>query len=305
MRVILYILLLLQAGWCTFDENFVTKTVGVGENATLSCNRNKSRGSATLFWIRTVTGTMPEILGKGFNFDYDHVNRIGRFTTKQEPGTLVLQITKTKLSDTAFYYCLKSQQRDITFYKGIFLQIKGPEPDVTAVVQGSPSDAIYAGDSVTLPCSVLSDSEKKTCPEEHRVFWFRVASDESHHRLIYGQSNSDGECDVKSPDAQSLQSCAYSFFKDNLTSTDAGTYYCAVAACGRIVFGNGTKLDIEVVSTHDAEKTVMFLSLLCAALAVSLIVTAFLVCAVRKTSCNCCQGKTNSLHFHKLLFPKS
>ena len=62
---------------------------------------------------------------------------------------------------------------------------------------------------------------------------------------------------------------------------------------------------VLVVSTHDAEKTDMFLSVLCAALAVSLIVTAFLVCAVWKTSCNCCKGKTNSLHVHKLLFPKS
>ena len=112
---------------CTLDENFVTKTVGVGEDVTLSCNRNISRGIATFFWIRIVTGTMPEILGKGFSFDYDPVNRIDRFTTKQEPGRLVLRITKTKLSDTAFYYCLKSpqSQQSITFSKGIFLQIKG------------------------------------------------------------------------------------------------------------------------------------------------------------------------------------
>ncbi|KAJ8337701.1 hypothetical protein SKAU_G00366670 [Synaphobranchus kaupii] len=39
--------------------------------------------------------------------------------------------------------------------------------------------------------------------------------------------------------------CVYNFPKRNLSLSDAGTYYCAVATCGEILFGNGTKLDIE------------------------------------------------------------
>ena len=31
----------------------------------------------------------------------------------------------------------------------------------------------------------------------------------------------------------------------NLISSDAGTYYCAVASCGEILFGSGSKLLIK------------------------------------------------------------
>ena len=119
----------------------------------------------------------------------------------------------------------------------------GPEPDITAVTLDIQSDPVSSGDSVTLQCSVLSDSESKRCSEEHKVYWFRAGSNESHRSLIYAHGNSADECE-KSPDGRSPQKCVYSFSK-NISSSDAGTYYCAVATCGEILFGNGTKLDIE------------------------------------------------------------
>ncbi|XP_054872858.1 signal-regulatory protein beta-2-like [Amphiprion ocellaris] len=242
-----------------------------------------------LFWIRFFAGNLPEILGKTFSFDYNDKKEISRIKTKQEPGRFVLHIRKTEQSDTAFYYCLISQHRSIRFLEGIFLRVEGPEPDITAVIQHFLPDPVHPGDSVTLQCSVLSDSEKNTCPEQqHSVFWFNIGSDESPPSLIYAQTNSGDECE-RSLEAPSLQSCVYSFFKENISSSDAGTYYCAVVACGMVVFGNGTKLDIEVVSTHDSQKDDTFLFLLCAALAVSLIVIVFLVHAIRKKSCDCCK----------------
>ena len=119
----------------------------------------------------------------------------------------------------------------------------GPEPDITAITQDFPSDPVHPGDSVTLQCSVLSDSENKKCPEEHRVYWFRAGSDESHPSFIYAHGNSGDECE-KSPETRSPQKCVYNFSK-NISSSDAGTYYCAVATCGEVLFGNGTKLEIE------------------------------------------------------------
>ncbi|CAK6964726.1 signal-regulatory protein beta-2-like [Scomber scombrus] len=216
MLILVPILLMLKIGRCTIDHIFTTKTVDVGQNVTLT----------------------------SFAFDYNTVNQYNhRISAKQGPGAFVLHITKTQLSDTAVYYCIKVKKTSMTFLGGTFLRIKGPEPDITAVTQDFPSDPVRPGDSVTLQCSVLSDSESKSCPEEHKVYWFRAGSDESHLSLIYAHENRSDQCE-KSPEIRSPQKCVYSFSK-KVSSSDAGTYYCAVATCGEILFGNGTKLDIE------------------------------------------------------------
>uniref|UniRef100_A0A8D0AII8 Ig-like domain-containing protein n=1 Tax=Sander lucioperca TaxID=283035 RepID=A0A8D0AII8_SANLU len=223
-------------------KQFWTKTVGVGQNVTLTCTRQRNWHSTNLFWIRLVSGTFPEFLGGTIAYDFS-VFETRRITAKQEPGTFVLHITNTQISDTAVYYCIKVRQSYMTFSKGIFLRIKGPESDITAVTLDFPSVPVRPGDSVTLQCSVLSDSENKRCTEEHSVFWFRAGSDKSHPSLIYAQGNNSDGCE-KSPEALSSQKCIYSFSK-NVSSSDAGTYYCAVATCGEILFGNGIKLDSE------------------------------------------------------------
>ncbi|TKS72083.1 Signal-regulatory protein beta-2 [Collichthys lucidus] len=243
MLTVFYLLLILTVGRCSDDLNFDMKTVGVGDDVNLTCTRQKSSGQGTLFWIRLVSGNFLKFLGGTYSFDYNGVNKTPHMTTKQEPGTFLLQIHETKLSDTGLYYCIKINQLEMTFLKGTFLRIKGPEPDITAVIQVPPSDPVRPGDSVTLQCSVLSDSENKSSPGEHSVYWFRAGSDESQPSLIYAHGNSGDKCE-RSPHTHSPQKCVYSFSK-NVSSSDAGTYYCAVATCGEILFGNGTKLEIE------------------------------------------------------------
>nr|XP_046261692.1 signal-regulatory protein beta-2-like [Scatophagus argus] len=288
--ILFYILLMLRVGRCAAQQNFVRKTVAVGQSVTLTCARQTSERVGTLFWIKLVAGKLPEILGKVFSFDYDDgVKEISRIFSKQEPNRFDLHITKAMLSDTAFYYCLKVKRLNITFVKGAFLNIKGSEPDITAVIQEPPSDSVHPGDSVTLQCSVLSDPEDKTCPGGPSLFWFKAGSDESHPSVIYTHGDSGDGCD-KSPEAHAPQKCVYSFSK-NISSSDAGTYYCAVATCGEILFGNGTKLDIEDVSVdsiRDFQKDDVIFYLVCAALAISLIVIAFLVYTIRNKPCGCC-----------------
>ncbi|XP_044061708.1 signal-regulatory protein beta-2-like isoform X2 [Siniperca chuatsi] len=208
-----------------------------------------------------------------------------RVGPKQEPGTFLLHISTTKLSDTGVYYCIKVNQLDMKFVMGTFLRIKGPEPDITAIIQVPPSDPVRPGDSVTLQCSVLSDSENKTCPGAHSVYWFRAGSDESHPSVIYAHGNSGDECE-KSLEARSPQKCVYNFSK-KVSSSDAGTYYCAVATCGEILFGNGTKLDIQGTSLW-SQKANALIFLLCAVLAISLIVTAFLINTIKTNKSDCC-----------------
>ncbi|KAI3351517.1 hypothetical protein L3Q82_020372 [Scortum barcoo] len=103
----------------------------------------------------------------------------------------------------------------------------------TVVQWPTVSDSVRPGDLMTLQCSVLSDSENKTCPGDHNVYWFKTGSDKSHPNIIYTDGNRHDECDKRS-DTQ--KSCIYRFSK-NVSSSDAGTYYCAVATCGEILFG--------------------------------------------------------------------
>ena len=111
---------------CADDQIFVAKTVGVGDNVTLTCIRQRAESeTTTLFWIRLVSGNVPEFLGGTFAFDYDGVDKTTRITTKQEPGTFVLHINKAKLSDAGLYYCIKVDQLNMTLLKGTFLRIKG------------------------------------------------------------------------------------------------------------------------------------------------------------------------------------
>uniref|UniRef100_A0A3P9I3F8 Ig-like domain-containing protein n=1 Tax=Oryzias latipes TaxID=8090 RepID=A0A3P9I3F8_ORYLA len=239
MHVVLCTLLILQLGCCT-DEGFEIKTVNAGEDVTLSCY-NKSLNFAIFFWIKLVPGKMPEILGKGFSNGAGE-KKIGHFTTKEKEGKFILHTAKAKPSDSAFYYCLSLDGTDITFIRAVFLEMKGPHSDFPAVAQSS-VDPVSAGDVVALQCSVLSEFQNDACPEEHRVFWFRKTEGESHPTSIYARRSSDGDCDGGT-ETQPLQNCVYSFLK-NVSSSDAGLYYCAVAACGKVVFGNGTKLDVQ------------------------------------------------------------
>nr|XP_024656653.1 uncharacterized protein LOC112432341 [Maylandia zebra] len=232
---------------------FDTKNVAVGQNVTLNCFRDHRWLLTNLFWIRLVSQSFPEVLGSTISHNSSITEKIHHITTKQEPGTFVLHINRAQLNDTAVYYCIKESQLTMTFLKGTFLRVKGPDPGITGVTQDSLSNPVHPGDPVTLQCSVVSNSENRTCTEDHSVYWYRAKPDESHPSLIYIQGNNSYDCE-RSPEAASQQKCVYSFSR-NVSSSDTGTYYCAVATCGEILFGNGTKLDIEGSSIVTTAKT--------------------------------------------------
>ncbi|XP_005940264.1 uncharacterized protein LOC102314309 isoform X2 [Haplochromis burtoni] len=148
------------------------------------------------------------------------------------------------------------------------------ESNVQAVVQQSASEIIQQGDSVTLNCTVHTG----TCDEEHSVYWFQN-SDESHSQshpgLIYTHWGGNDQCEKEAK--TQTHTCVYNLPMNNLNLSHAGTYYCAVASCGHILFGNGTKLDFE----HN-----VFWSGTFAVTSILSVLLAFSVCVISK-KCIC------------------
>uniref|UniRef100_A0A3Q2D889 Ig-like domain-containing protein n=1 Tax=Cyprinodon variegatus TaxID=28743 RepID=A0A3Q2D889_CYPVA len=243
------LLLMLNFGFCTEDFKFKVKTVTAGQNVTLTCPRQTATlYQETLYWIRLVSGNWPEFLGATFNFEFDEVSKIPYIETKQDQGEFLLHINEAQQNDTGLYYCIKVRQLDFIFMNGTFLKIKGDKSDVTAVLQKPPSGPVYPELPEALQCSVLSNSERSTCPADNRVYWFKAGSDDSHPNLLYLQGNSLDECE-KISEAPSIQKCFYNFSE----TVDPGTYYCAVAACGQILFGNGEKLEANKVERRNVK----------------------------------------------------
>uniref|UniRef100_A0A3Q3QG76 Ig-like domain-containing protein n=1 Tax=Monopterus albus TaxID=43700 RepID=A0A3Q3QG76_MONAL len=157
-----------------------------------------------------------------------------RFDVNDTTAFTTLTIKKTMQEDQAVYHCAVSTWSEDQ-WSGTYLFFKGD------TYLYFPSDPVRPGDLVTLQCSVLFDN--KTCLQEHSVYWFRTRSDDSHPSVIYAHLNSGDHCE-RSPEISSSQKCVYNLSR-NVSSSDAGTYYCAVATCGEILFGSGTKLEIE------------------------------------------------------------
>ncbi|XP_029973032.1 uncharacterized protein LOC115406848 isoform X8 [Salarias fasciatus] len=225
MFVIFVFLLMIAVGCCTNDQNFEMKSVAAQQNVTLTCPR-KSGHKENLFWIRIISGHQPEFLGGTYGFDYEGVHQTPHFTTKQEPGTFILNIHQSQISDTGLYYCIQTETLQMSFVRRVFLMVKGPQSSISGIIQAPPSAAVHPGESVSLQCSVLSDSEKKAC-----------------------------------------------------------VLYCAVAACGEVMFGNGAKLDIKYGAKLDREANTALYSL-GAAFVATMIVSVCLIWTNEKKDCN-------------------
>ncbi|XP_034063993.1 uncharacterized protein LOC117541050 isoform X3 [Gymnodraco acuticeps] len=292
--ILLWITLLLLHQGCGLIPVTI---VQLGESATFTCVYPDWEHSNTrVKWYKQSVGdslTLITTLLKGtenpaFEKGFPHY----RFNVKHLVNMSSLTILKTIQDDKAMYHCAVT-----TWIKdewtSTYLSLEGNTlraTNVTVVQWPTLSDPVHPGDSATLQCSVLSDSENKKCPGEHSVYWFGVRSDTSYPNIIYTVGNEPNEC-KKTSDTQ--KSCVYHLSK-NFNSSDAGIYYCAVATCGEIVFGDGTKLNIEgtgLRSFGDLQTGDVFLLLPSVVSAISVIVIAILIHAIKKSKCDYCHDK--------------
>ncbi|XP_045071205.1 uncharacterized protein LOC121562885 [Coregonus clupeaformis] len=157
-----------------------------------------------------------------------------------------------------------------------------------SVIQQSVSESVQPGDSVTLNCTIHTE----TCAGEHSVYWFRHGSGESHPGIIYNNGDRSDQCE-KNPEAGSPTqscSCVYNLPKRNLSLSDAGTYYCAVASCGEILFGNWTKLDIVYGCKEDHVLLVYCLGVVLALCVILIIVLGCVLYKMTKKTSLLCRG---------------
>ncbi|XP_034092103.1 uncharacterized protein LOC117559443 [Gymnodraco acuticeps] len=258
------------------EKHFVSATAG--ENLTLQCFYEV--GDTTwLFWCKQNPGQKPTLLSsinlpQTKNYFYEELKKNVHFTLNS--GKSNLTILDLHISDSATYYCATLSNIGLTFEEGSIISVKGSGLNPPPSVHQSASEIIQPGGSVTLNCTVHTGS----CDGEHSLYWFKHSEDSPG--LLYTHGGRNDQCERK-PNTQT-HTCDYNLPMENLNISHAGTYYCAVASCGHILFGNGTKLDFE----DEVDCLVYFLSGSLAFNSILVILLAFLVHKMKKR--NTCQS---------------
>ncbi|XP_075942959.1 immunoglobulin kappa light chain-like [Anarhichas minor] len=270
------------------ESGFVS--VNVGDKMTLRCV-DKSDDAAWLYWYKQTLGQEPKLISSIYVYDakpsfYHELKNNSRFKLDAENGQNHLTIFDLHISDSATYYCASSTTFVLTFAEGTFVSVKGSGLKIPTSVHQSASETIQPGGSVTLNCTVHTG----TCDGQHSVYWFKD-SEESHPGLIYTDGGRNDQCERK-PNTQT-HTCVYNLPMKSLNLSHAGTYYCAVASCGHILFGDGTKLDFEdelvsLVPVYCLSGALAFTTIL-------VVLLGFLVYKVNKKNiCQCSESHARS-----------
>ncbi|XP_059396168.1 uncharacterized protein LOC132128648 [Carassius carassius] len=237
------------------QENNV-KIVRAGEDVNFTCTFSNVLQVTKAWFKQTADGKSLQIVSlylyqpPSWNKDFEKTNR---FYVIKENDHFNLTILNVNPSDTATYFCVVSAYNIIRMGAGSRLLVRDAAMGRNTTLQQSLIDTLHPGDSVSLQCSIFTES----CAEEHNVYWFRQSSGESQG-VLYTKGERNGQCE-NSTESQT-QSCVYSLFKRNVSQSDAGIYYCAVAACGDILFGKGTKLN--VTESVDVNAALLVLNIL-------------------------------------------
>ncbi|CAB1351602.1 unnamed protein product [Coregonus sp. 'balchen'] len=257
-------------------------SANVGDTVVLHC-LYKSDMAMHFSWYKQPFGEKPHLISTIYKYDkgatfYHEFKDNPRFSVQSSKGINHLSISDMKSSDSATYYCGSAHSNVVEFGKGTILNVKGSEFNSKTVLQQSVSESVQPGDSVTLNCTIHTE----TCAAGHSVYWFRHGSGESHPGIIYTHGDRSDQCE-NSPEAGSpTQSCVYNLPKRNLSLSDAGTYYCAVASCGEILFGDGTKLYIHGGDIQVDMRILVLLSIIRTGALLCCLTILFIIYLIRK-----------------------
>ncbi|NP_001187023.1 novel immune-type receptor 2 precursor [Ictalurus punctatus] len=275
-----------------------------GDSVNISCIY-ESDMAMHFSWYKYNLGQKPKLISNFYKYDkkatfHHEFKNNARFSMVNEKSKTNLEIKGLQLSDSATYFCGSAHSNIVEFGEGTELVVQASQHSLS-VLQQPVHELAHPGGSVTLHCTVITDR----CAGEHSVYWFRHNSGESHPGVIYTHGDSNGRC-KKNPKAGSLtRMCVYSLPKTNLSTSDVGTYHCAVAACGQILFGNGTKLDMKItglVCFENLQTLVLFSIVRSVVLLCCVILIMIYFCCSKKAKCSVrrtTKGKKNLAQLEK------
>ncbi|XP_069015424.1 uncharacterized protein [Embiotoca jacksoni] len=261
-------------------QDIGVKTAKVGENVTLHC---VCRDDAVTFlsWYQQTLDGNPNLISTRMK-ESREANIYTTFKERFQVSALRekcinhLIITNLRLSDSATYYCGVLVFNNIEFGQGVFLQVETRLSNIRSTVHQPAMEPLRLGESVNLSCIVNAEA----CVGGQSLYWFRHGA--SQPAVVYP---GEGRCTSLSSEKPHTAYCTLNLAIKSVSSSDAGTYYCALDSCGEIVFGDGTK--VEIVAPP------LLVSCLSVALAVSitvLLVLAFIMYKVQKKLCSVCKG---------------
>ncbi|XP_062301089.1 uncharacterized protein LOC134006040 [Scomber scombrus] len=265
-------------------------SVNVGTDVNLECFYEDT-DAVMFYWYKQTLGLQPKLMSKFYKRDKNGSLQ-GEFLSDQRleletsRGKNHLKISGVQITDSATYYCIGGYSYVSDFLESIIVNVKGSGINIQALVHQSAFESIQPG-SVTLNCTVHTG----TCDDgEHSVYWFKY-SEESHPGLIYKQGGGNDQCERNTN--THINTCVYNLPMKSLNLSHAGTYYCAVASCGQIVFGKRISLGFG----HE-EDSLVLVYILSGALVFTIILVVFLaytVCKMLKTkSCKCTDSQPRS-----------
>ncbi|XP_030018623.1 uncharacterized protein LOC115438885 [Sphaeramia orbicularis] len=227
-------------------------------------------------WYKQTVGQKPRLISNFYYsdsvgvFDSEFQNN-PRFTLDTTKEHCHLNISDLQVTDSATYFCISSRPRTVTFLESMTVHVKTSDFNIQTSVHQSESESVHPGDSVTLNCTVHTG----TCDGEHSVYWFKKSED-PQPGIIYTHGGTNDQCERKNDSQTHI--CVYNLPILDVDYPHAGSYYCAVASCGHVLFGNGTTLNFkcDAVSVYYWSGAVVF--------AVLIILLGFLLYKMKKRS---------------------
>lgn len=224
-------------------------SANVGDSVTIQCFYDYDGDLVMFYWYKQTLGMQPRLISSYYKYkqnstlhnEFQNDARIVCVVTGK--GEITLTITDLQTSDSASYYCAGSDMLTLKFFGGATVSVRGSGINIPVSVHQSPSLTIQPGQELTLNCTVDTGS----CGGQHSVYWFRY-SEESRPGLIYTQGGKNDQCERKNN--TQTPKCVFNLPMKSLDLSDDGTFYCAVVACGHVLFGDGTKINIQGKSPH-------------------------------------------------------